>query len=122
MRRPLTRTAGTSRDDARKLLLEQLVDGPVLNTDLKKAAKEVEIPFWRMDRAADELSIEKKKIGFGKGAPWEWNLLPLETRREWLTKFPEMSFPGARLVPMKHQPRGGSRQNPDPSPYIPAGV
>ena len=26
--------------DARKLLLEQLVDGPVLNTDLKKAAKE----------------------------------------------------------------------------------
>jgi hypothetical protein len=81
------------RSEALDLLIEQLTDGPVLKTDLQKAAKELDIPFWHVRDAARELGVEKDKTGFGK-APWEWKLPPVEARKEWRTQFPDVAFPG----------------------------
>lgn len=68
---PQERTSETKR--ARRFLLETLKHGAMLNTDVKKAAKDEGISFGTLRRAKDKLGIKPVKEN-KPGGKWFWEL------------------------------------------------
>jgi hypothetical protein len=68
---PQERTSETKR--ARKFLLETLKDGAMLNTDVKKAARDEGISWGTLRRAKEKLGVKAVKEN-RPGGRWFWKL------------------------------------------------
>ena len=64
----------SSRDEALSLLLEVLADGPVAAREVLAAAKQAGISEATLRRVKSREGIEAKKVRFGDGAAWIWQI------------------------------------------------
>jgi hypothetical protein len=60
--------------DAKAFLEEELADGPRPVQDLERAARQVGIASRTLQRARQDLGIQKRKVGFGKKGYWMMEL------------------------------------------------
>ncbi len=104
----------SERTDAEHWLREYLADGPVEAQETIKAANKAGITKTTLWRAADSLSVVKRKLG-GRGAGWEWsrpdskNPAPICTDVDSLTKQVKTTVG-----------RGGNNSKNPPTKYIDA--
>jgi len=67
----------SSRSEAADFLREVLADGPVPSKEVQRQAREAGVPWITVRRAADDLTVLKKKGGMTDG--WYWSLPKLLT-------------------------------------------
>lgn len=60
--------------DAKTFLQEELKEGSVATTELKKRATDAGLAWRTVERAKHLLGIAKHRTGFGPGGYWEWSL------------------------------------------------
>lgn len=72
-----TEEGGSALDEAKAFLLEELLEGPVLQTEVARDARGNGIAEATLRRAESALGVEKQRRGFGKDGRWYWSL-PLQ--------------------------------------------